>query len=229
MLKAGCLLIHGIGGNTGEVEPLLLRLQNDGFVAKATRLKGHTGKRQDLAGVRYSEWIDSAESDLLELQSGCDIVFVIGFSMGGLIAANLVLKHNIGGIVTINTPIYYWNVKSATDKLLSDIRNKDFVTIKRYLKSSNELPLNALYNFQLLLSSTKPKLKEIGCPIFIAQALHDDAVQKSSADYINNHVASKLKKLKFYDSSHHLILWSPEADEVIEDTVGFVKLVMGDR
>lgn len=34
-------------------------------------------------------------------------------SMGGLIAINLGLRHNISRIVTINTPIYYLNIRRA--------------------------------------------------------------------------------------------------------------------
>ena len=72
---------------------------------------GQTERRFDLRKARYTDWISSAERGLLDLTSRCRSVYIIGFSMGGLIAFNLALKHPVAGIVTINTPIYYWDVR----------------------------------------------------------------------------------------------------------------------
>nr|MDA8226948.1 alpha/beta fold hydrolase [Desulfitobacterium hafniense] len=177
--RIGCLIIHGFGGNINEVEPLISYLIEQGYKVMAPGLKGHTGKREDLKAVKYTEWIASAETDLLALLSDCKKVYIIGFSMGGLIAVNLGLKHRISGIVTLNTPIYYWNIKRIIINIASDLVNRDFKYSKRYINSSKKLPFLALLNFRLLLSKTKPKVKALKCPIFVAQAINDDTVRKS--------------------------------------------------
>jgi carboxylesterase len=223
MDKIGCLVIHGLGGNPDEVEPLVSRLNQAGFRVMIPRLKGHTGNRQDFKNVKYTDWINSAETGLRDLQSCCERVYLIGFSMGGLIAVDLGLRFSVYGIVTINTPIYYWNIKQVTANLISDIQKRDFVTVRRYLKSSDRLPVSALLNFLTLLKKTKSKLSGIKCPILITQAINDDAVRKISADYIYGHVLSEVKRLKYYDCQHHLILWSPEADAVIHDIIEFLR------
>lgn len=223
--RIGCLVIHGFGGSIKEVEPLVLRLLEREYKVMVPSLKGHTGKREDLKNVSYTEWINSAESNLLSLLSTCEIVYIIGFSMGGLIAVNLGLKHQIGGIVTINTPIYYWNIKRIMINIASDIVKRDLRNSRRYLKSSKQLPFTALLNFKLLLSKTKSKIKDLKCPIHIVQAINDDTVRKSSANYLFDNVGSEVKQLKFFDCSEHHILWSSDADKVSEHIIEFLNAI----
>ena len=113
----GCLIIHGFGGNYDEISPLADHLKSRGYKVACPALAGHTGRRCDLKKAGYTDWIKSAERGFLDLAHRCQTVYIIGFSMGGLIAFNLALQHKVAGIVTINTPIYYWDVR----KILSNI------------------------------------------------------------------------------------------------------------
>ena len=222
MNKTGCLIIHGFGGSLEDIKPLAAVLKENGYLISCPQLKGHTGKRKDLKGVKYQEWIDSAEEDLKTLLTSCEKVYLIGFSMGGLIAVNLACKYNIAGIVTLNTPIYYWDIPKILSNIYRGIVNRDLRKMKFYLKASLSFPLSALFNFRLLLAKTKPLIKNVKCPAFIGQALDDDTVRKSSAEFIYRHISTKKKTLKFYKNSGHLILWSKESLQVIQDVRGFL-------
>lgn len=48
-------------------------------------------------------------------------------------------------------------------------------------------------------------IKNVRCPLFIAQALEDDTVKWKSADYIYKNAASEFKLIKYYKGSGHLI------------------------
>lgn len=220
--KAGCLIIHGFGGNIQEVQPLTAALTGQGYRVMVPQLAGHTGRKADLKNVSYSQWLHSAEDGLHALRSECDTIYLIGFSMGGLIAINLGLNYPAAGIVTLNTPIYYWNMKQVGMNIVADLRENDFKNLRRYFQSATDLPLSALVNFRMLLSETKGRLPELSCPILIAQSMDDDTVQKRSADYLFDHVGSRHKDLKFYNSSDHLILWSQVGSMVIRDTLKFL-------
>lgn len=218
----GYLLIHGFGGNIEELSPLALQLREEGNEVRCPQLKGHTGVRNDLKGVRYQDWISSAEESLKELLATCETVYIVGFSMGGLIGINLASRHQIGGMVTLNTPIYYWDAKRILSNIFLDIRKKDFKNLRLYFRSCNAFPLSALLNFRMLLNETKPLIKEVRCPVFIAQALEDDTVRKSSGIYLYENIVSQKKALKFYENSGHLILWSEIASQVIQDIRNFL-------
>lgn len=224
--ETGCLIIHGFGGSIEEVAPLSNFLSDSGFTVVCPKLKGHTGKRRDLNGISYNDWINSAEEGLQRLKSTCDSVILIGFSMGGLIAVNLALKYKVDGIITLNTPIYYWDFKKIFLNISQDIYNKKPLNTRRYIKSSLDKPLSSLINFKMLLIKTKPLLKEVKCPVFIAQALEDDTVQKRSAEHIYKNILSQNKFIKYYEGSGHLICLSGICNKVFNDVVEFIYYIM---
>lgn len=185
-------------------------------------MKGHMGTRRDLANAKYTEWIASAEANLSELHSHCERVIVIGFSMGGLIAVNIAAKHKIDGIITLNSPIYHWDLKRIGKNIVRDLKTTNYKNIKYYIRSMIGIPFSALINFKRLLKKTKPLLKHIRCPIFIAQGLLDDTVHHKSAAYIDKHVSSKAKYLNYYNNTDHFICYGAEFKEVIHDIESFI-------
>lgn len=221
--ETACLLIHGFGGSVEEVAPLARHLEEEGYEVVCPELRGHAGNRQDLKGVKYQDWILSAEKALQKLLAKCDHIYLIGFSMGGLIALHLASKYKVAGVVTLNSPIYYWDLKRILLNIIEDIREKKRENIKYYLRSIGSFPLSALLNFRILLSKTKPQIKKVQCPVFVVQALEDDTVRKNSAQYIYKSTASNRKLIKYYEQSGHLILWSKAATEVIQDVQTFLE------
>lgn len=221
--KMKCLIIHGFGGGVHEVKPLAEYLIGLGYDVVCPILKGHSATRKDMNRATYTNWIDSAERELLRLKEIGDEILLIGFSMGGLIAFNLACKHNIKVIVTINTPIFYWNIYQVFLNLVDDMKNKQCNHIKRYLQAKNNSPFLAMIQFLLLLHQTKPKLEKINCPILIIQAEDDDTVRRKSVDYINKHVSSDRKKIRYFHEGGHLILLSPMAEQVLLCIGDFIK------
>ena len=221
-IKTGCLIIHGFAGNPDEVSNLSNYFTRKGYYVSCQVLKGHCGKRRDLAWTHYNEWIKSAEDELVVMLKKCDSVIIIGFSMGGLIAANLAIKYKINAMITLNTPIYYWEKRKIFKNIINDIKTREFEKTKGYISSSFNIPFTALYNFTALLKSTKPIFNKIKCPIFIGQGLLDETVQHRSADFIYENVGSAVKVIRRYENASHLICNSPHKDELFEDIYGFV-------
>ena len=218
----GFLIIHGFGGSIEDIEPLNKYLVNNGFFTVCPALKGHTGKRKDLKGISYSEWINSAEEGLVQLLTQREKIILIGFSMGGLIAVNLALKHKICGIITLSTPIYHWDIKIIFFNIINDLKEGKYESLKLYVGASMALPFSAMLNFKLLLYKTKTLLIQIKCPILIAQGLEDDTVKHRSAKYIFNKVSSKKKVLKYYNKSNHIICKSKDQNELFNDIKYFI-------
>lgn len=221
--QLGILIIHGFGGNIEEIKPLQDFLESKGYPTYAPVLKGHTGKRKDLQKVSYEEWIISAEKGLIKLQTNYSKVMLIGFSMGGLIAIHLALKHSVQAVITLNTPIYYWNIKNICKNILQDLRNKDYTVIREYLKSTTKFPLGALINFRLILHKTKPLFKEVYTPLFIAQAINDDTVHYKSGNYIYAACPHENKVIHNYANSRHLICHSQDAPKLFQDILAFIE------
>lgn len=221
--KIGCLLIHGLGGRPAEVAPLARYMQARGIATFSPQLKGHTGNKDDLQGVSYRQWIESGERAFERLSSFCQNIFIVGFSMGGLIAANLPHSPNVKGIITLNTPIYPVNLSRMAKNLIYDIKTRKFDYLRSYVLSSLKVPFSTLIEFLKLLNVTKSKFKDICYPLFVAQSMEDDVVLPKSALYIYKNANSPNKIIKFYRAANHFICHSPIAGELFNDILAFIE------
>lgn len=221
--KPKCLIIHGFGGRVHEISALAEYLLSAGYEVCCPVLKGHDVARRDMRKATYKEWIESAERELIGMSNKQEEIVIIGFSMGGLIAFNLACQHNIKKIVTINTPIFFWNIVQVARNLAADVKNRKPDHFKRYWQAKTNSPLLAMIQFLRLLSKTKPKLGKISCPLLIIQAEDDDTVRTKSVQYIYDHVAAESKTVRYFPEGGHLILLSPTAGQVMLCVEEFIK------
>lgn len=225
----GCLLIHGFTGSPFEVEPLAAHFKEttDWELAIPT-LAGH-GDEDDLKGVSYEEWIESAEIELKSLQKRCESVYVVGFSMGGLIAGHLAAKYDVQKLVLLSTAAYYVNPKQmlsdvmeiVKDGLKGELQENDLFL--RYRKKILETPISATVQFQLLVKALRPSIEKIKSPTLIIQGESDGLIPKKSAEYLYETIASQEKELKYLPESKHIICHDVEKDQVIRLVDDFLR------
>jgi carboxylesterase len=87
----GVLCLHGLTGTPFEVRPLAEALGASGYTVEVPLLAGHGATLRDLAATQWSDWLASAERALDDLHRriGSRPIFLVGFSMGGLLALRL--------------------------------------------------------------------------------------------------------------------------------------------
>lgn len=223
MHPVGVLLIHGFGGSIDEVAPLAAFLNARGIHTHCITLDGHAGSREALGRCSVGQWIATAQQGYDHLAPFCSQVFIVGFSMGGLLAIQLALRNPVLGIATLNTPITYWNVPQILSNIVTDLQQGESTHIRHYIHSGCKFPINALIQFKRLLGRTKTQLGALQCPVFIAQGLQDDTTAPKSARYIHRQLASILKPLHWYPDSGHLICHSPNAPQLFCDVLQFIQ------
>lgn len=217
MNKTGILLIHGFAGDVGEIKLLQDYLVQRGYEVACPLLPGHGMTKAELAKSTYCEWIDSVEQTYLDLSRKCSRIIVIGFSMGGLLAVNL-WNYGFTGLVTINTPVYYWNPKMIARNLLTDFR----MAGRKYLKASTDKSFSSMLEFQKLLTKTKPMFQNVSCRTLVVQALDDDTVKSKSAYYIMKKVRADIELCKIPQGGHNL-LQSKSGNEVCRVVGDFIQ------
>lgn len=225
----GCLLIHGFTGGPYEVEPLAdyLKERTQWEIAVPT-LPGH-GETLALRGIKHAEWIQHAEDELKELLSNCEKVYVIGFSMGGLIASYLSVKYEVDKLVLLSAAAYYINYR----QLAKDIGNliKEGLQGKilenelynRYKFKMTNTPILSAYEFKKVVRIARPLLKEVNIPTFIAQGEIDGIVPPKSAQYIYETISSEEKNLFYSPEAKHLICHSEDKHELFGEIYHFLQ------
>jgi carboxylesterase len=228
MNMIGCLCIHGFTGSPYEVEPLVefLKERTDWKLSVPT-LPGH-GETLSLKGIRYQQWIEYAETELKILLQKCDTVYIIGFSMGGLIASFLASKYPVDKLVLLSAAAYYLNPK----QLASDIKiifqdslqgklfnNELFLRYKRKIK---ETPFTATVQFRKLVSFIRPILPQVVVPTLIAQGECDGIVPPKSAEYLYRTISAQQKKLTYIKHSKHHICYCDEKEALFSQVLAFL-------
>jgi carboxylesterase len=228
MKMIGCLCIHGFTGSPYEVEPLVkyLKDQTDWILSVPT-LPGH-GETLSLKGVRYHQWIECAEAELKILLQKCDTVYIIGFSMGGLIASFLASKYPIDKLVLLSAAAYYINPKQLAsdmkmiiqDSLIGNLANNELFL--RYKRKIKETPIAATIQFRKLVSFIRPILPQVNVPTLIAQGESDGIVPPKSAEYLYHTISAQQKRITYIKHSKHLICYCEEKEALFSQVMDFL-------
>jgi len=107
--STGVLLIHGLTGTAEEMRYLGDRLNRDlGFTVSGVLLAGHGQDFLTFQEYGWQDWHQSVKAGLLDLLEACDPLFVVGFSMGGLLAILLALEFGdrIRALALLSTPLF---------------------------------------------------------------------------------------------------------------------------
>ncbi|WP_407271769.1 alpha/beta hydrolase [Radiobacillus sp. PE A8.2] len=223
----GCLCLHGFTGGPYELSPMTdyFRKRTDWQVV-APSLPGH-GNELTLERTTYKNWIEVAENALKKLIEQCDKIYIIGFSMGGMIASYLAARYNVNKLVLLSTARKYLNVRQLTVDMLRFGKEAlagelaEDKVFQRYNAKKGKIPIRALVEFQRCVRFTKPFLKQLECPVLIAQGLQDGIVPYKSAYALKQEIPVDSEVIFFHDSKHH-ICFSDERDALIQSVYSFL-------
>ncbi|MBY7142377.1 alpha/beta fold hydrolase [Virgibacillus sp. NKC19-3] len=224
----GCLIIHGFTGGPYEVDPLAQFLQeNTDWHIEVPTLPGH-GRNLDLKDISYRKWINAAEDALKQLSSEYDSIYLIGFSMGGMIASYLAAKYRIDNLVLLAPSGKFLSFRQITLDLSSIAadgmrgnlgENKVY---QHYKKKIGVIPFKANIEFVKLVKFTKRYLKKVKSPVLIAQGHQDGMVPYKTAYYMEKEINSKRKEVVFFDNSKHLICLGDDKDTLNQMVYDFL-------
>lgn len=102
--EIGCLLVHGFTAMPDEMLPLALHLHAQGHTALCLRLPGHATRPDDLRRVTYRDWLTAVEDGIAILRGAVRAVFLIGQSLGGMLALIAASRFSLHGVAALSVP-----------------------------------------------------------------------------------------------------------------------------
>ena len=197
--KKAILLIHGFVGGIYDYGNFQNELQvNRRFDVYTFTLPGH--EKHIVKGVKYEEWIKEAEHQIeFLINHHYKEIYVVGHSMGGVIAAHLASKYKEVKKLVLAAPAFRYfyfkdgkvNIRGINDTvkgmpILIRDEGRDKV-IERIQKT----PLGTMIEFTKLVNNLSKDLSKITCPVLIIHGLNDHVVPTEGTEYAYNNIKSK--------------------------------------
>ena len=196
--RKAILFVHGFVGGVYDYDnyPNELELYQN-FDVYTFTLPGHD--KRIVSGVKYGEWVNEAERQVEFLIShNYKEIYVIGHSMGGVIAAHLASKYpQVKKLVLVAPAFRYLDFKEGKINLKSMGKSvkevpKLFKSMgkKTVLERISKTPIPTLIEFTKLVSNLENDLTNVTCPILTIQGLNDKVVPIESTELVYNTVKS---------------------------------------
>lgn len=225
-IRRAVLVIHGFAGGTYDIEYLANYLQINRFDVFAFTLPGHDGV---FRFASREDWI-RASCDMMDMliRNGYSTIYIVGHSMGGVIASYLASKYSsVKKLVLVSAAFRYLVFKDGEIDVGKSLLKSGHI-IKNY--STNEvfnrilkMPPKAISEFRSLVSDNESVLGSINIPTLIVQGTCDDLVDSSTANYIYNNLSSSDKSIVMVDGVNHDVFRSDKCEQVSKQILDFLK------
>ena len=227
LFRKAILIIHGFAGGTYDEEDLANYLElNKFYDVYQYTLPGHS---KNLSKVKYQDWIKKSE-DMMDflISNGYKTIYIIGHSMGGVIATYLAGKYKQVRRLVLCAPAFqYLSVEKDKKNIKESLKSTQDI-VKTYGSDeilSRFLKLNptSLKEFSNLILKYYDTPKKVYCPVLILQGKNDDIVPISSSSYVYENINSSLKKIIYLNDVNHDIFKGERSLEVIKIIESFLK------
>lgn len=215
------LVLHGFTSHPIlTMGPLPETLRKAGFNVAQPTLPGHGTQPEDLRGVRWLDWLQTAREAYLALP---EPRAVVGLSMGGLLAGWLAAEHKTTALVALAPALGFKNRLAYLAPLLQYIKPWAYSTdpaeeAGRRAKSPNypNFPTSALAQLVALQQRVPELLPRVKAPALVLEAAHDDSVPKAAVQRYFDLIGGPHKEYRVYPSQHDMLL-DPLAQQISDD------------
>ncbi len=229
--RKAILLIHGFVGGIYDYDsfPNELELYND-FDVYTFTLPGH--EKHIVKDVKFEDWIKSAENQIeFLIKNKYKTIYVIGHSMGGVIAAHLASKYKAVKKLVLVAPAFRYfyfkdgkvNIKGMNDTLknMPELLKKE--SKEKIIERIQKTPITTMIEFTKLVSKYQNDLETITCPTLTIHGLDDKVVPSDGTDLVYNTINSKTNILMNIKSVTHDCFTKERKEEVKNNIISFLR------
>ena len=206
-MRTAVLCIHGLAGGTYDVEPVARYLELfRKFDVYMFTLPGHDVR--DISKTKMEEWINASRDyvDYL-IKHHYRRIYIVGHSMGGVIAAYLATKYRQVKRVVLASPSFSHIEKEEGGVIKALLRSQDVINsygVEEFLTRLNKLPFTAVNEFKSLVNTYQDTYKGLKIPVMIVHGTNDQIVPIDSTRKIYSSLKVKKRYLQVNDYYHDI-------------------------
>lgn len=229
IFRKAILLIHGFAGGEYDYGSLGNKLQYyPNFDVYTFTLPGH--EKTIITKVNYTDWIKSAELMTEELiNHGYKYIYVIGHSMGGVIASHIASKYSkyVKRLVLAAPAFKYMYFKNDKFDILKTIYKSpeifNGISLDVVLSRIFKVPINTAIEFTKLVKNYHDAPINITCPTIIIHGTNDKIVPKESCEYVHNKIKSNYNVLYYVKDVNHNCFTGKRNEDVENIIISFLR------
>lgn len=228
--KKAILFIHGFVGGNYDFDnfPNELQLYKKFDVFTYT-LPAH--QRVVVKDVKYKEWLDESEKQIeFLINNGYKEIYLVGHSMGGVIAAYLASTYPQVKKLVLAAPafryFYFKDGKVDLKNLNESIKNLPTIfkgtSTEEIMSRLLKTPISTAIEFTKLVNNCQDCVNNITCPTLIIHGLNDFIAPSESTDYVYNSIKSKTNILINIDKLNHECFTTSKGKIVKKEITNFL-------
>ncbi|MBP7999117.1 MAG: alpha/beta fold hydrolase [Chloroflexi bacterium] len=229
----GCLVLHGYMGSPKSTRPLAEFLHQHHISLHCPLLPGHGHWPDKLHRISHRDWLAEAEEALAFLRPQCQEIFIIGHSMGNVLASHLITRQGgIAGLIML-APVF-----DVPDKRINWMRylryvmpwfnplrsrsltrlvkervhdfdptvNLDDPAIRGKLPQMVRVPTSSMDEMRRMLDVGRALWPRITIPTLILHGGHDIAAALDGARQIHRLLGSQEKQFQLFPEAGHELM-----------------------
>jgi carboxylesterase len=228
----GVLLVHGLNGSRHDMAELAAVLRSHGMIAENMLLPGHGTRVRDMLPLGWPEWEQAVRHELKQLKQRCDVVFLIGHSLGGALCLHIAAHEEVAGVIPMCAPLHLhpWTklavrLAKRLTPLLPTLREDvcDPEARRRYTRDVYRwTPMAPVESMLQFLPRLRAELPHVKAPALVMISVRDHVVPARDGREIYRLLGSQEKHLVTFYRSYHVIMKDHDREEVFEKTLAFI-------
>ena len=246
--RAVLLIAHGLAEHSGRYQNFARFFVDRGYAVYALDHSGHGKSDGDRCHIgRFSQFTDGVGLLLEKVREEIPdtLVFLVGHSMGGLIATHFLIEHQsefVGCILSgaaVQPAVEVPALQRLTIRLLSKVLPKlgllqldasevsrDPEVVDRYRKDplvfTGKVSARLLEQLFSSMSGLEEKVAAIELPMLILHGSADGLALPEGSKMLHEKIGSGDKKLIIYEGLYHEIYNEPEQEDVMTDVADWL-------
>lgn len=243
--QVACVVIHGFTGSPYEMRPFAERLASRGVYVDVPLLPGHGTSVEDMSRTSFPDWVAGAEAAYLGLAARHRRTFVLGFSMGGLIALMLASRRHVDGLVVVSAPLRIRDPRAPFLPLIALVRKyeppappaspAEMGVEERRTVSYSQKPVACIQSLIRLMQAVKAETSHVEAPLLAAYGAHDRTAPPEDGQWIIDHAgrgagtdagrdaaSGALRRLVVLENSDHFGMLGPDRDTLFGEIEAFI-------
>jgi len=228
-MKKAVLIIHGFAGGTYDQEYLSTYLELNRFDVYNFTLPGH--ERTLFSKVTRDDWKKSCEDHLeLLIKNGYKKIYVVGHSMGGVLACYLASKYKEVKKIVLAAPAFKYMTFDKDEFKMSYALKNSPKLLKYYSKEdiisrAIQFPTSVVKEFMKLVDESQDLPNKVNCPVLLFHGTEDQIVPLKSSETIIKEFKNKDKELIVLDGVTHDIFRSKDKEQACNKIKKFLNKI----